>query len=352
MSELTENRRANPKNISPIIYPATAVTIERAARVLRNGGLVAFPTETVYGLGGDALNPHAVARIFEAKQRPRFDPLIVHIPRIEDLDTVARPCDMALLLADAFWPGPLTLVLPKRGQVPDIVTSGLPSVAVRVPDNAVAIRMIELSGRPVAAPSANRFGCTSPTTSSHVEKAMGRDVDMILDGGPCRIGLESTILSLLDADRPVLLRSGGVPVEDIEQVVGPVASPKSATSVLVAPGMLPRHYAPRTPIRFLTEQRPAAGETEERIGLLALTCPIDPQGYRAVEVLSESGDLTEAAANLFAALHRLDAAGLDLILCEPMPERGIGAAIMDRLRRATHTGYIGSSSPTKEETKP
>ena len=326
------------ENVNRKIHAATAEAIDLAARLLSKGKLVAFPTETVYGLGADAFNTEAIARIFAAKQRPRFDPLIVHISRIEDLDAVAKPCDLAWRLADAFWPGPLTLVLSKRGHVPDIVTAGLPTVAVRMPDNSIAIRLIELSGRAVAAPSANQFGRTSPTSASHVQESMGHVVDMIIDVGPCRIGLESSILSIIDPGRLRLLRPGGVPIEDIQRIIGPVAEPEPSAAVITAPGMLPRHYAPRTPIRLLTDAHSASVQTDRRIGLLALTRPVKAQGYTAVEALSESGDLTEAAANLYAALHRLDAAGLDLILCEPMPEWGFGAAIMDRLRRATQTG--------------
>ncbi len=326
------------ENVHRKTHAATTEAIELAARLLSKGKLVAFPTETVYGLGADAFNTEAIARVFAAKQRPRFDPLIVHISRIEDLDAVAKTCDLAWRLADAFWPGPLTLVLPKRGRVPDIVTAGLPTVAVRMPANSIAIRLIEAAGRAVAAPSANPFGRTSPTSASHVEESIGHVVDMIIDGGPCQIGLESSILSIIDADRPRLLRPGGVPIEDIQRVIGPVDEPEPSAAVITAPGMLPRHYAPLTAIRLLTDAPPPTVETDRRIGLLALTRPVEAQGYAAVEALSESGDLTEAAANLYAAMHRLDAAGLDLILCEPMPERGVGAAIMDRLRRATHTG--------------
>ncbi len=318
---------------------ATENTIFSAALILRQGGIVAFPTETVYGLGASIQKPQAVARVFEVKRRPRFDPLIVHIARAKDLHLVAWSNDLAKRLADVFWPGPLTLVLLKKEPVPDIVTAGLPTVAVRVPDNDIALRLIDLAGYPVAAPSANLFGCISPTTASHVEENMGRAVDIILDGGPCRIGLESTILAIDREDQPTLLRHGGIPVQEIEKIIGPVAVTKSRDTVVRAPGMLPRHYAPRTPILLLKGTQLMPIEMDRRIGLLALTRPEKNFGYRTVEVLSQAGDLREASANLFAAMHRLDATGLDLIHCQPVPESGIGTAIMDRLRRAAFSGH-------------
>lgn len=318
---------------------ATDSAILSAARILRQGGIVAFPTETVYGLGARIHEPQAVARVFEVKGRPRFDPLIVHISRASDLHSVAWSNDLANRLADVFWPGPLTLVLPKKESVPDIVSAGLSTVAVRIPDNDVALRMIDLAGHPVAAPSANPFGRISPTAASHVEQNMGLAVDMILDGGPCRIGLESTILAIDRENRPTLLRHGGIPVRDIEKIIGPVFLPKSGDTVVRVPGMLPGHYAPRTPIQILKDRRLAPIENDERIGLLALTRPEGNFGYRTVEALSRAGDLREASANLFAAMHRLDAAGLDLIHCEPVPESGLGTAIMDRLRRAAFSGH-------------
>lgn len=315
--------------------PPTEQTLSEAARLLRHGELVAFPTETVYGLGADALNPLAVARIFEAKQRPRFDPLIVHVAHVDDLIPLAE-ADSRLVrrVADAFWPGPLTLVLPRKSIIPDIVTAGLPTVAVRIPGHRVALRLLERVQRPVAAPSANPFGRISPTTATHVARFLGDRVKMILDGGACAMGLESTILSLVDETRPVLLRPGAIPAEELRRVVGDVYPPDPKTKQPEAPGMLPSHYAPRTPLRMAAGYPQDGGAERMRIGLLAFTPPGDPGRFQAMEVLSETGDLKEAAANLFAALHRLDEAGLDLILVDKIPQQGIGAAINDRLTRA------------------
>lgn len=314
---------------------ATEESLSRAAEVLRQGGLVAFPTETVYGLGADAQNPLAVARIFEVKERPRFDPLIVHVAHLEGLHPLAE-ADSPLVrrVAAAFWPGPLTLVLPKKGTVPDIVTAGLPTVAVRIPNHPVALRLLELAKRPVAAPSANPFGRISPTTAAHVARFLGEKVEMILDGGACTMGVESTILSLVDENRPLLLRPGAVPIEELRRIVGDVGLPDPKTQEVMAPGMLPGHYAPRTPMGMRSEGLPRRAGAGMRIGLLAFTPPADGGEFQALEVLSAAGDLKEAAANLFAALHRLDEAGLDFIVIEKVPPQGIGAAINDRLLRA------------------
>ena len=310
--------------------------LNEAAMILRQGGLVAFPTETVYGLGADAFNPLAVARIFEIKGRPLFDPLIVHISRIDQMERIAyvdKP--LALKLADAFWPGPLTLVIPKRDIIPHIVTAGLPTVAVRIPAHPVALQLIQLAQRPIAAPSANLFGQVSPTTAEHVQKQLGDKADLILYGGPCRVGVESTIISLAHGNQPVMLRPGGVSVEEIEKVVGSVRIPNQRGGAVQAPGMLSRHYSPGTPLKIVQNHRDIPRDQVRRIGLLAFRSPPGTTDYRAVEVLSEKGDLQEAAANLFAALHRLDAAELDLILAEPVPKIGLGLAIMDRLERAS-----------------
>ncbi len=312
--------------------------IYRAALIIKKGGLVAFPTETVYGLGADAFNPAAVARIFEVKKRPKFDPLIVHISRTEELDSVVqKPSGLINSLIDVFWPGPLTLVLPKKADLPDIVTSGLSSVGVRMPDHPVALKLIEMAETPIAAPSANPFGRISPTSAAHVKKYLGSSVDMIIDYGSCSVGVESTILSLVDEKRPVLLRPGGIPVEEIIRITGPVYPPDMMIADVLAPGMLPRHYSPRTPVRMLEDYFYKPNDSKKlKIGLLSLKKPMESSRYHAVEVLSESGDLAEAASNLFAALHRLDCAGLDIILAEHMPETGMGATIADRIRRAVH----------------
>jgi L-threonylcarbamoyladenylate synthase len=316
----------------PLLAP-TPENLKLAAARLAAGDLVAFPTETVYGLGGHALEPRALAKIFEAKRRPFFDPLIVHVADREWLPRLCERVDArAERLMEKFWPGPLTLVLPKTSLVPDLATSGLPSVAVRMPAHSVARALLRETGFPLAAPSANPFGRLSPTSAAHVQAHFDADdgIALILDGGPCEVGVESTILSL-EGGTSLLLRAGGLSREDIEAVIGPVASAAPDPHRPQAPGQLPSHYAPRTRLVLLPGRAPAA--TRERTGLLAFSDPQD--GYAAVEVLSPSGDLREAAAHLFACLHRLDARGLDLIVAEPVAEEGLGLAIMDRLRKAS-----------------
>lgn len=311
--------------------------IAEAAAVLLRGGLVAFPTETVYGLGANAFEPRAVARVFEAKARPSFDPLIVHLADAAGLEQVASAADPRVRpLAERFWPGPLTLVLPRRPGIPDIVTAGLETVGVRVPAHPVALALLRAAATPVAAPSANPFGYVSPTTAEHVIDRLGDAVEIVLDGGPCPVGVESTILSL--AGPPLILRPGGVPREELEAALGcplPVAPPSDRPT---APGQLLAHYATHTPLRILAGRpapRPPAGSA--RVALLAFR-PAEVEGYAAVEVLADDGSFATAAANLFAALRRLDAAGVDLILAEPCGETGLGHAIMDRLRRAAAAG--------------
>ncbi|NWF93323.1 MAG: threonylcarbamoyl-AMP synthase [Syntrophaceae bacterium] len=311
--------------------------IHRAAEIIREGGIVAFPTETVYGLGANAFDPLAVARIFEVKRRPLFDPLIIHIARPSDVrKIVLKIPTKAKHLIDRFWPGPLTVVLLKRPEVPDIVTAGLPTVAVRMPDHPLALRLIEEADCPIAAPSANLFGYLSPTTADHVRDQLGDQVDLILDGGPCEVGLESTILSVVE-ERPVLLRPGGVPLEEIESIIGEVDRALVEEDKPTAPGMLRRHYAPRTPIVLDWCEDNLDFCRGKRIGLLAFQEPKNFLKFDQIEVLSKKGDFREAAASLFSAIRRLDALNLDLILAEAVPEVGLGRAIMDRLRRASHT---------------
>jgi len=312
---------------------ATENSIREAAEIIKGGGLAAFPTETVYGLGADALNPLACARIFSVKNRPRFDPLIVHIADSSQFaDLCASVGALATELARNFWPGPLTLVLPKTDIVPDIVTAGMATVAVRQPASRVALQLLEKAGTPIAAPSANPFGHISPTTAEHVRDQLGERVDIILDGGRCPVGVESSILDLT-GERPTLLRAGGLAVEEIERVIGKIEISTGEGDKPRAPGQLRSHYAPRTRLVILTDNHDPE-PTEVRAGLLAFRMPEHPQGYAMVEVLSATGDLQEAAANLFSCLHRLDKAGLDVIYAEPVPETGLGRAIMDRLRRA------------------
>lgn len=309
--------------------------VQAAAQWIRRGGLVAFPTETVYGLGGNALDAAAVARVFEAKGRPRFDPLIVHVRDVASAEAlVAEFSPMARRLADRFWPGPLTLVLPKRDVVPEIVTAGLETVGLRIPDHPLALELLRAAGVPVAAPSANLFGRTSPTTAEHVAEQLGERIDLILDGGACRVGVESTVLQL-DGDAPTVLRLGGVTVEELEATLGPVRIATEGgdeTAPQLAPGLLSRHYAPRTPVRLTADL--SAAPTGARVGALAWRQIGDPGVYGASEVLSPSSDLREAAANVFAALRRLDAAGMEVIVAELVPASGLGRAINDRLRRA------------------
>ena len=308
-------------NSTPIL-PADAAAIARAAAILRAGGLVALPTETVYGLAADATNANAVARIFAAKGRPRFNPLICHVPDQAAAAELVRIGPLAARLMEAFWPGPLTLVLPKREDAPvaDLVSAGLATLAVRAPAHPVARRLLEAFPRPLAAPSANRSGRVSPTTAAHVAADLGKDVDLILDGGACEVGIESTIVAVAD-DTLALLRPGGVASEDIAHLVGrPLAA--AAADAVTAPGMLKSHYAPAAPVRL--------GATEKRAGEFLI-------GFGPVAgdiSLSPTGDLVAAAAGLFAALRRADAMAPTAIAVAPIPETGLGRAINDRLRRA------------------
>ncbi len=311
--------------------------IAEAAQVINLGGLVAFPTETVYGLGANACNPVAVARIFEVKRRPAFDPVIVHVGDPGSA-LLYGDCssNLARTLIRTFWPGPLTLVVPKTDVVPPVVTAGLDTVAIRMPSNRVALSLIRACGRAIAAPSANPFGYVSPTEARHVADQLA-GVDLILDGGRCPVGVESTILSLAGGQL-CLLRSGGVPPEEIERIAGPLRWSTQGNTRPDSPGQLVRHYATRTPLEIaggpFTPDTPAPGE---RVGLLSFVPPEDAGRYCAVEVLSVSGDLREAAANLFAALRRLDSLGLDRLEARRVPETGLGIAIMDRLRRCAQS---------------
>ena len=315
--------------------------IYRAAEIIKGGGIVAFPTETVYGLGADAFNPLAVARVFEVKRRPYFDPLIVHVAHPSDVEELVKEIPSnAKKLVEKFWPGPLTVVLLKEEDIPDIVTAGLPTVAIRMPNHPMALSLIKESKCPIAAPSANPFGYLSPTTAEHVRDQLGDQVDLILDGGPCPVGIESTILSFLE-ERPRLLRPGGVSLEEIESVIGKVEISPIEDDKPSAPGMLPRHYAPRTPIILNWNEKYLDHYKGKNIGLLAFQDPKNYLKFQSIEVLSKKGDIREAAANLFAAIRRLDALNLDLIVAEPIPEIGLGRAIMDRLRRASKNVYVG-----------
>jgi len=320
------------------LVSATPASLQLAAEIIRNGNLVAFPTETVYGLGADALNATACAKIFAAKNRPYFDPLIVHLADLSWLEKLSAQFDeRARRLAEKFWPGPLTLVVPKTGLVPDIVTAGLPNVALRMPNHPLALELLRAAQTPIAAPSANPFGYLSPTTAEHVAEQLGNKIDLILDGGPCPIGVESTILDLTE-EKPRLLRPGGLPLEMLEPLAGRIEIYQSDSERPLAPGQLPSHYAPRTPAAFLNAdfKFPA----DQKAGLLAFQTPIENLPFAKIEILSPAGDLAEAAANLFSCLHRLDRAGLQIIFVEPVPEAGLGSAIMDRLRKAVGTRQV------------
>lgn len=309
-------------------------SIDRAVELLRGGNIVAFPTETVYGLGADALNPYAVAKIFEAKNRPHFDPLIVHIGRKEWIDQYTEdiPRD-ALKLIDAFWPGPLTLILRKKALIPDIVTAGLSTVAIRMPSHAVALRLIEAFQKPVAAPSANPFGYMSPTRVSHVARMLKGKIPMILDGGDSVFGIESTIISFQDHGIHIH-RHGAVSEEELSQHVTITQNIKN-DSVYRSPGELPYHYAPMKPLKIIhnTNEIKIANSS-----FLAFREPVAKPVSRYVKVLSTTGDLKEAAANFFSDLIELDRDDVEIIYAERVPETGIGKAIMERLRKASKKG--------------
>jgi len=352
--------------------------IDIAARALREGKLVAIPTETVYGLGANAFDERAVAAVFEAKARPTFDPLIVHIARHEDIAQLALEVpEKARILAQNLWPGPLTMILPKRREVPDIVTAGLLTVAVRFPSHPVARRIIERAEVPIAAPSANPFGYLSPTTAEHVVAMLGERIDYVVDGGPCEVGVESTVIDMT-SEPPTLLRPGGMPLERIEALIGQVVvlqqkdhiepaiqPPKSTDSAyreahgqsesqgyqgltgLKSPGQSLSHYAPSTPLFLFDEgSLPAAAQQLKIVHpCVALVFnaaraeslkEIKGAGFfDVVQVLSEKGDMREAAARLFSLLHDLDSKGLAAIYAERVPDIGLGRAINDRLYRAS-----------------
>jgi L-threonylcarbamoyladenylate synthase len=327
---------------------------ERAVELLRKGEVVALPTETVYGLAADALNSIAVAKIFEAKERPRFDPLIVHLPEKQWLERVAKidnpsRAQIERLIAQ-FWPGPLTLVLERQPIVPEIVTAGLNTVAVRMSSHPIFAEIILALGKPLAAPSANRFGRISPTTAQHVFDELSDRIPLIVDAGPTAHGIESTIIAVRE-NRIDILRRGPIAAEQLAEFgkIDVVSSPQKVS----VPGQLPIHYAPKTPLRLIDKAESFLPEEDSRVGLLAWN-PLPGKGdlqiaqpvadrrslFVAVRELSEKQDLREAAANLFRCLRELDDLGLDLIVAERVPARGLGAAILDRLERASHDSDI------------
>lgn len=307
--------------------------IRIAKAYLETGDVVGIPTETVYGLAGNALDPDAVLKIFRVKNRPGFDPLIVHTDSLQRVDQfVSAIPKAARQLAETYWPGPLTLLLPKRDLIPDLVTSGLSTVAIRIPNHPLTLALLTSLDFPLAAPSANPFGYISPTTARHVADQLGDQIPYILDGGPAQIGLESTIVGF-ENDIPTVYRLGGIALEQIERLIGTVDLRVHSTSNPKAPGMLTTHYAPQKPLVLLTPGH--APPTTERTGALAFREPFGGIRYENQRILSPTGDLAEAAKNLFAHLRALDALDLDVLYAELLPNTGLGRAINDRLRRAS-----------------
>lgn len=334
---------ARPRPFPRILRP-TPANLARLAAALRRGAIVGVPSETVYGLAADALSAEACAGIFKAKGRPTTDPLIVHLASARELDRVALANAPARALAAACWPGPLTLVLPKRPEIPDLVTAGKPTVAVRVPAHPLFRKLIRLAGRPLAAPSANPFGYVSPTTAAHVREGLaGTDLRAVLDGGECTVGVESTILDLSDPERPRLLRPGGLAVEEIERVLGRRVIRPKPTRLAVgvaapAPGMLARHYSPRTPLTLHARLDAAALArlpADEAALLLRRPAGSKPEADPRLHWLSENGELAVIARRLFSAVRALDAGNWRRLHAEvPAGAEGLAPAIRDRLTRA------------------
>jgi L-threonylcarbamoyladenylate synthase len=314
-----------------------AKTVARAVELLRRGEVVALPTETVYGLAADALNPIAVAKIFEAKGRPRFDPLIVHLPNRDWLekiaDVTAQDRQLVFQLTDKFWPGPFTMVLPKRDIVPDIVTAGLDTVAVRVSAHPLFADIVQTFGKPLAAPSANRFGRISPTTAQHVLDELDGRIPLVIDGSAATHGIESTI-AIVRARKIDILRRGPVTSDELSKFAK--IDIVSSAAKISAPGQLPSHYAPQTPLQLIDDAEEFSTRSGQQYALLAWNPIEDDKRFVAIRNLSERQDLREAAANLFRYLRELDALDVDLIVAERVPSQGLGAAILDRLERAAH----------------
>ncbi|MCX8022364.1 MAG: L-threonylcarbamoyladenylate synthase [Syntrophorhabdaceae bacterium] len=314
--------------------------IEKAVSLLRKGEVVAFPTETVYGLGADATNSYAVAKIFEIKKRPKFDPLIVHIGDMDDLFNLTEEIpNEAYSLAKRFWPGPLTMILKKKEKVPGIVTAGLPTVAVRMPSHPVALELIKTFGGPIAAPSANPFGYMSPTKALHVARFLHSKIELILDGGDTPYGIESTIVSFEDG-KTYIHRHGAISMEELSEVINPVLERGSSGGKCVAPGELPYHYAPHRPLRIIDGVE-EIGEHDS--SYLAFTSPDFNPKSKYTKVLSPSGDMREAAANFFSYLIELDREDVKIIYAQRIPKHGLGKAMMERLEKAskkyTHITY-------------
>lgn len=309
--------------------------IQLAIEALQNNQLIALPTETVYGLAANAYEESAIKKIFELKKRPLYNPLIVHLHSQNQLEQVAKDIpEKALMLAEKFWPGSLTLVLKKKSHIPDLVTAGKDTVAVRVPQHLMALALLELLDFPLVAPSANPFGSISPTSAAHVYGYFKEELPVILDGGDCSNGVESTIVGF-NGDTPILYRHGAVSVEEIEDCIGPIELITHNDTSPDAPGMLSRHYAPKTETHLVENIKETLGQfSGKRVGVLSFTELFNPQDVVAQEILSPKGDLKEAARNLYAALHRLDAQNLEIIIAEKFPNKGLGITLNDRLQRA------------------
>lgn len=310
--------------------------ITKAKSLLERGQLVAIPTETVYGLAANATDPIAVARIFSAKKRPHFDPLIIHVAGLEAAEKwVKKIPESARRLATKAWPGPMTILLPKKEVIPDLVTSGLDTVAVRVPNHPMTLQLLRQLDFPLAAPSANPFGYISPTSAEHVDQQLGEEVQYILDGGTSDVGVESTIISF-EKEVPEVLRLGGKSVEELESLLGELSVKSHSSSNPVAPGMLESHYAPRTPM--ILQEFDSKTMNAASTGILTFKSPVDGIPIENQWILSENGNLEEAAKNLFRAMRELDQKpNISLIIGQLVPEQGLGRAINDRIRRATTT---------------
>lgn len=310
--------------------------LNKAKFVLQSDNLVAIPTETVYGLAGNAFSEVAINKIFELKKRPHFNPLIVHIKSSDNLHEIAREIpDKAIQLANAFWPGPITLVLKKRSNISSLITAGKDTVAVRMPNHQLTLELLNRIDFPLVAPSANPFGSISPTSAAHVFSYFKNDLEIILDGGDCERGIESTIVGF-ENDIPQIYRLGSISVEEIKQVIGDVEIFHCESNEIKSPGMLSRHYAPKTKTILVDEVEKSINEySDKRIGLLLLKHQIHDTKIIVQEVLSEKGDLKESAQKLYASLHKLDHLNLDVIIAEKFPDFGVGRSINDRLLRAT-----------------
>lgn len=310
--------------------------ISKAVEILNSGDLVSIPTETVYGLAGNIFSEKAIRKIFEMKQRPLFNPLIVHLHSTDQLaDVVSYIPKKAKELANTFWPGPLTLILPKKETIPNLVTANKETVAVRIPSHPITRKLLAQLDFPIAAPSANTFGNISPTQAKHVKKYFDGKLSMILDGGPCESGIESTIVAF-ENEQPIILRLGSLSVENIEEIIGKVTIKNKKENNPTAPGMLSRHYAPSTET-FLVENASdfIKDYSDKKIGVLLFNTLINSSEHIYQEVLSEAGDLKEAASKLYSSLHYLDTLGLDMIVCQRFPDNDLGRSINDRLTRAT-----------------